>query len=67
LNNYTQIKDTSLRRIGVDSKAGEINIFDSTNNGTYHGHTRTWNELTQEMKNALINNGQATTKGVIVP
>jgi hypothetical protein len=67
LNDSVQVKNTSLRRIGVDSKTGEINVFDSTNNGAYHGHTRTWDELTQSMKNALIDAGKATTKGVILP
>ncbi len=66
LNESIQIKDTSARRISVDSKTGEIDIFDSTNNGTYHGHQRQWNELTQEMKNVLIKAGKATSKGVII-
>lgn len=66
LNDSIQIKDTSPRRISVDSKTGEIDIFDSTNNGTYHGHQRQWNELTQEMKNVLIKAGKANSKGVII-
>ncbi len=67
LNDSVQIKDTSPRRIGVDSKTGEINIFDSTNDGTFHGHVREWSELTQDMKNALIQAGKATPKGIIKP
>ncbi|RKM35960.1 adhesin, partial [Moraxella catarrhalis] len=31
----------------------------------YHGHVRTWDELTQEMKNVLINNGLSNKKGKI--
>jgi hypothetical protein len=67
LDRSVQITENSPRRIGVDPKTGEINIFDSSNNGKYHGHTRLWNELHQHQKNALIESGQATRKGSIIP
>lgn len=66
LDMFFQIKDTSTRRIGVDYKTNEIVIFDNTINNTYHGHVRSWQELTQEMKNTLIKNGVTDNKGKII-
>ena len=60
-----KIKDTSDRRIAVDKSTGEFVIFDKTIDNVYHGHVRTWDELTQEMKNVLINNGLSNKKGKI--
>ena len=60
-----QIKPTSSRRIGFDTPSGEIVIFDETGSGVYHGHVRTWEQLTQEMKNVLINNGTHDRKGKV--
>jgi hypothetical protein len=61
-----QIKDTSTRRIGIDYKTDEFVVFDNTIKNTYHGHVRTWNELTQEMKNTLIKNGVTDKKGKVI-
>ncbi|WP_241604081.1 hypothetical protein, partial [Rosenbergiella nectarea] len=61
-----QIKDTSTRRIGVDFKKNEIVVFDNTINDTYHGHVRSWQELTHEMKNILIKNGIADNKERVI-
>jgi hypothetical protein len=55
--------ETTPRRIGISN--GEIVVLDQTLNGTYHGHVRSWNGLTQPMKNALIDAGMATRKGKI--
>jgi hypothetical protein len=65
LDNSVTIKSTTNRRIGVDP-VGEIVILDDTNDGTYHGHIRTWDQLTQEMKNALANGGLIDNKGRII-
>lgn len=65
LNASIKIKATSDRRIAVDKSSGEFVIFDKTINNIYHGHVRTWSELTQEMKNVLINNGLVDRKGKI--
>ena len=55
LSNSVQVKDTSPRRVGVDPNTGQIVVFDETHpgQGRYHGHVRTWDELTQDMKNAV--------------
>ncbi len=66
LNNSVTIKSTTNRRIGVSQITGEIVTFDDTNDGTYHGHVRTWDQLTQEMKNALANSGLIDNKGRII-
>ncbi|MCL1624322.1 polymorphic toxin-type HINT domain-containing protein [Moraxella sp. Tifton1] len=60
-----KIKDTSDRRIAVDKSTGEFVIFDKTIDNIYHGHVRTWDELTQEMKNVLIGSGLVNKKGKI--
>jgi RHS repeat-associated protein len=61
-----QIKETSPRRIGVDYSTNEFVVFDKTLDNTYHGHVRTWNQLHQDMKNTLIKNGMADSKGKIL-
>ena len=66
LNNSLQIKPTSERRIGVDKDTGEFVVFDETLNGEFHGHTRSWNELTTDMKNVLIKSGQVKRNGKII-
>jgi len=69
LDNSIQIKETSPRRIGIDRSTNEFVVFDNTNPGTetFHGHVRTWTELTQEMKNALIKAGEVTRTGKVIP
>jgi RHS repeat-associated protein len=68
LDNSIQIKDTSPRRIGIDRATNEFVVFDETNpgTGTFHGHVRTWEQLTQEMKNVLIKTGEVTRTGKII-
>ena len=68
LSNSVQIKPTSPRRVGVDKANNEFVVFDETHpgKGIYHGHTRSWNELTQEMKNVLVKAGLCTRKGRIL-
>jgi RHS repeat-associated protein len=69
LDNSIQIKETSTRRIGIDRSTNEFVVFDNTNpgTGTFHGHVRSWGQLTQEMKNALIKAGEVTRTGKIIP
>ncbi|WP_255649766.1 hypothetical protein [Nocardia australiensis] len=40
-------------------------MFDETypESGIFHGHKRAWDELTQEMQNALIKAGVVNRKG----
>ncbi len=60
------------RRVAVDSQTGEFVVFNNTNDGTWHGHVRTWDSsdekrgLDQKMKNALIKAGKVTKKGKII-
>jgi len=71
-----QVSPKSPRRVGVDPVNNEIVVFDRTGNtvqggkivgGTYHGHVRSYNELTTEMKNVLKENGVTVRKdGTIV-
>ena len=55
LDRSVQVKPTSSRRVGVDAANNEIVVFDETHPGQeiYHGHVRSWDELTSEMQNAL--------------
>lgn len=66
LDMFFLIKDTSTHRIDVDYKTNEIVVFDNTINNTYYGHVRSWQELTQAMKNTLIKNGVTDNKGRII-
>ncbi|MEU4341497.1 hypothetical protein AB0H00_09535 [Nocardia sp. NPDC023852] len=65
LDKSVQIKPTSSRRVGYDSETGEFDVFDETypESGIFHGHKRAWDELTQEMQNALIKAGVVNRKG----
>ena len=61
-----QVKDTSPRRVGVDHETGEFSVFDQTSEGIFHGHVRSWSELTTQMQNALIKTGIADRKGNVL-
>jgi RHS repeat-associated protein len=68
LDNSIQVKDTSPRRVGVDSKNNEISILDRTRklpsgDEIYHGHVRSWDALHSEQKAALIKAGLVNKKG----
>ena len=65
LDNSVQVKGTSPRRVGVDPDTNEIVVLDETHPGqqVYHGHVRTWDELTPQMKNALKRAGLVDGKG----
>ncbi|HAX79210.1 MAG TPA: hypothetical protein DCY88_26130 [Cyanobacteria bacterium UBA11372] len=65
LDNSVQVSDTSTRRVGVDRANNEIVVFDETRDGIFHGHVRSWEELRQEMKNALIRAGLVDSRGRI--
>ena len=66
LDNSVQVKPTSPRRIGVDEATEEFVVFDRTGGDVYHGHVRSWVQLHQDMKNALIKTGKTDTKGKIL-
>ncbi len=62
----TQIKPTSPRRIGVDPNANEFVIFDQTVEGVFHGHVRSWSELTGGMQSVLRKAGMVDRRGNIL-
>jgi hypothetical protein len=58
LRNSIKFSENSDRRVGIDIENEEFVIFDKTretNNGetVYHGHTRKWDELEVDQRNAL--------------
>jgi hypothetical protein len=54
---------TTSRRISVDPGTGSFVVFDETTEGVFHGHLRSWNELTHTMQNALVRSGTVDRKG----
>lgn len=68
LDGSVQVSTNSARRIGVDVQNREIVVFDETYPGQciFHGHVRTWDELTPEMKSALHKAGLTDLKGNIL-
>jgi hypothetical protein len=66
LENSFQVSENSTRRVGVDMETGEFNIFDEHTEGVFHGHSRSWNELSQAQKNVLIKNKVVNVKGKIL-
>ena len=66
LDNSTQVKDTSPRRVGVDAANDEIVVLDETSKGVFHGHVRAWDELTSQMQNALKDAGLTSPNGAII-
>jgi RHS repeat-associated protein len=65
LDNSYQVSPNTSRRVGYDPEANEFNVFDETHPGknVYHGHSREWNELSQDMKNTLQKNKVVNSKG----
>ncbi len=67
LQDSVVIKDTSSRRIAVDVEKNNFIILDKTTaNGDWYGHSRSWKELSQDQKNALIRNKLTNHKGKII-
>ncbi len=63
LDSSSQIKASSPRRIGVDPENKEFVIFDRTHGNTYHGHTRSWDQLSSQQKNLAVKTGLVNRKG----
>jgi hypothetical protein len=64
LDNSVPFNVKSNRRVGISK--GEFVVMGETREGFYHGHVRPWDELEQEMKNALKKAGMANDKGKIL-
>jgi hypothetical protein len=66
LASSVRIKETSSRRVGIDAANREIVVFDEHVSGRFHGHVRTWTELTPAMQHALEQAGLVTRRGRII-
>nr|WP_294490768.1 polymorphic toxin-type HINT domain-containing protein [uncultured Anaerosporobacter sp.] len=64
LDNSIEIGPNTTRRVGISD--GEIVVFDETTSGIFHGHVRSWNELTETMKAVLRKAGMVNKKGKII-
>ncbi len=65
LDNSVQVKASSPRRVGVDRANGEIVVLDEHLPGRFHGHVRSWDDLTPQMQNVLKDAGLVDKKGNI--
>jgi len=67
------VSDFPLRRVVVDVTNKQIVVLDQTqgateeSGATFHGHVRSWNQLTSQQQNALKNAGLVDKKGNIIP
>lgn len=61
MDNSVAISPNATRRVGISD--GEIVVFDETTSGIFHGHVRSWNELSEAMKAALRKSGKVNKKG----
>ena len=61
------IGPTTTRRVSYDWRSDEFVVFDETTTGIFHGHVRTWDELTHAMQRALIESGAVGRKGRPLP
>jgi RHS repeat-associated protein len=75
LDTSVEIGPNTPRRVGIDYTTGKFVVFDETHPGrtvfggparTFHGHVRPWDELTQQMRNALIRAGMVNRRGGIL-
>jgi hypothetical protein len=68
LDNSLQLSDNSTRRVGVDYENDQYVVFDETypGQGVFHGHYRTWNELSQPMQAMLRRSGLSGPRGQIL-
>jgi len=66
LRNSYKVSENAPRRIAVDAANKQFVVLDRTSEGLWHGHVRTWDNLTQGMRNALIRNGVTTSRGKVI-
>jgi len=66
MRNRDTFANHAPRRVGVDKKSGEIVVLDQTQKGEFHGHVRSWQDLTQQARNALIKAKLTDKKGNIL-
>jgi len=58
-----QITPNSARRIGISNN--QFVVLVETSPGLYHGHVRTWTELTNKMQAILYKQGKVSLNGKI--
>jgi hypothetical protein len=66
LENSVQVRATSPRRVGVDAANSEIVVLDQTSEHIFHGHVRSWDQLTDLQRNALIRSKLTDKRGDII-
>lgn len=64
LDNSLSLGTKTNRRIGISE--GQFVVLDQTPPGIYHGHVRSWNELSSVMKNVLRKAGLVKKSGKII-
>ena len=64
LDNSLYYSEDSPNRVGISEE--EFVVLSRTRSSFYHGHVRTWKELTPNMKRALIKNKLVSVKGKII-
>ncbi|WP_169009373.1 polymorphic toxin-type HINT domain-containing protein [Faecalispora jeddahensis] len=64
LNNSVLIKGTTTRRVGISNN--QFVVLDETSSGIFHGHVRSWGELTPAMQSALKKAGLVNKRGKIL-
>jgi len=62
--NVNEEGENTTRRVGISD--GEIVVFDETSKGVFHGHVRSWSELSEQIKAALRKAGMVNKKGKIL-
>jgi len=67
LDNSFELPGNTSRRIGIDYKTYEFNVFDEHAPGKFHGHVRTYKELSPQMQSLLRKEGLVNKKGKIKP
>jgi hypothetical protein len=61
-----QVSGNSTRRVGIDYAARQFVVFDEHAAGIFHGHVRSWSEMTQAMQAALRRSGMVDGRGTIL-
>jgi hypothetical protein len=56
----------STRRVGIDYAQRQLAVFDEHAPGLFHGHVRTWDQLTQAMQSVLRRAGMVDGRGNII-
>jgi hypothetical protein len=61
-----QVGANSTRRVGIDYAQRQFVVFNEHAPGMFHGHVRSWGELTQAMQTTLRRAGMVDTRGNIM-